>query len=311
MTATNMASEEEIRKYNRQYHRKAVLKGWASGIFTITMYIVIFIVFFIPLAWALGNSFRLSPQIWANAFPLSLKTFIPFEGVTLVNYLDVFGQTVIGATRGMNIARNLLVSAGTSVCVVSLSLLFNTSAAYFFARLKFPGKKYLLVYVLITMMIPQQIVIVPLFMVAKQLGLYNTFWALVIPWYASPFIVFALTQFLADIPYELDEAAFMDGANLWQILWQVIIPNSLPGLITVSLLEFQFIWNEFYWPLVVVADRNLQPIQVAIAMQFSENEANWGRVFAAVVCASVPVILLFLALQKYYFENITMTGIKG
>ncbi len=315
MNQTNVVSKDALnaktRRQARQHHRIAVANRWLSNLFTVFLYIIIFIVFFIPLAWALGNSFRLSPQIWSNAFPISLKTFIPLDGVTLQNYLDLFGLSVIGRTRGINLAQNLLVSAGTSICVVCCSLLFNTSAAYFFARLKFPGKKYLLVYVLITMMIPQQIVTVPLFMVVKQLGLYNTFWAMVVPWYSSPFIVFALTQFLSELPYELDEAAIIDGANYWQILWQIIIPNSLPGLITVCLLEFQFIWNEFYWPLVIISDRKLQPIQVAIAMQFSEGEANWGRVFAAVVCASVPVIALFLALQKYYFENIAMSGIKG
>lgn len=300
-----------IRQKELASKRRAILKKILSTVFTLLVMVLIIIVFFLPFLWALGSSFRPSTYIWSNVFPVSWKTFIPGSEFTLEGYKDALGISVIGTSRGMNLARSLMVSGGTAICVVCLSLLFNTCAAYFFGRLKFPGKKYLLAFVLVTMMIPQQVVIVPLFMVIRQLGLYDTFWAMVVPWYASPFIVFALSQFLSELPYELDEAAIMDGANLWQILWHVVVPNSLPGLITVSLLEFQFIWNEFYWPLVAVASRNLQPVQVAIAMQFSENEANWGRVFSAIVLASLPVIILFLALQRYYFEDVALSGIKG
>ena len=315
MNKTTSSSELVNKKSKAQ--KESRNKRFVSGkkiinlIFTIIIFLLILVVFFLPFAWALGNSFRPSTYIWSNVFPVSWKTFIPGREFTLEGYKDALGISVIGASRGMNLGRSLMVSAGSAISVVCLSLLFNTCAAYFFGRLKFPGKKYLMAYVLITMMIPQQVVIVPLFMVIRQLGLYDNFWALVVPWYASPFIVFSLTQFLSDLPYELDEAAIMDGANLWQILWQVVVPNSLPGLITVSLLEFQFVWNEFYWPLIAVASRKLQPVQVAIAMQFSENEANWGRVFSAIVLASLPVIVLFLSLQKYYFEDIALTGIKG
>ena len=211
----------------------------------------------------------------------------------------------------MNMSRALWISFASSTCVIILSLIFNTSAAYFFARLKFPRKNILLVFVLATMMIPQQVVIVPLFMVVRALGVINTFWALVVPWYASPFIVFLLIQYFATLPYELDEAAIMDGANYLQILWRVVIPNSLPGLLTVTLLEFQFIWNEFYWPLIAVSNSELQPVQVHIAAQFTERDPQWGRVFAAMVLASAPVIILFMMAQRYFFESAAMSGIKG
>jgi ABC-type glycerol-3-phosphate transport system permease component len=152
---------------------------------------------------------------------------------------------------------------------------------------------------------------VPLFLVVRDLGLINSFWALVVPWYASPFVVFALTQFFAAVPRELDEAAIIDGANPLQVLWHVVIPNALPGLISVSLLEFQYIWNEFYWPLVAVSRKELLPVQVAIAMQFSSRDPQWGRIFASTVIASAPVILLFVVLQRYYFESVALSGLKG
>ncbi|MEA4866860.1 MAG: carbohydrate ABC transporter permease, partial [Sphaerochaeta sp.] len=146
---------------------------------------------------------------------------------------------------------------------------------------------------------------------ADFLGLINTFWALVVPWYSSPFVVFLLIQFISDIPYELDEAAIVDGANRFQILWKVILPNCIPGLLTVGLMEFQFIWNEYFWPLIAINRTRLQPIQVAIAAQFTDRAQNWGAVFATMVLASLPIILLFLFAQKYFYESVASSGIKG
>ena len=295
----------------QKLHRKAVLGKVGKAIFTIIVYLVIIIVFLTPLIYVVGNSVRNSQEIWNNAYPISWKTFIPYEGVTFANYAKSLGLTHEGQFQGMDISQNLWISLSTAVVVVGSSLIFNTAAAYFFGRLKFPGKKYLLIYVLATMMIPQQVVIIPLYLVVDQLGLINTFWAMVIPWYASPFIVFLLTQFMSDLPYEFDEAAIIDGANQWQILWKVVLPNVIPGLITVSLMEFQFIWNEYYWPLIAISNKNLFPVQVAVASQFTEAGPNWGVVFAAMMLASAPVIILFLFMQRYFFESTAMSGVKG
>jgi multiple sugar transport system permease protein len=282
-----------------------------GNLFTYVIYALIAVVFVVPLIYVLGNSFRDSQQIWGNAYPLSWKTFIPFQGISLENYKTSLGLSVLGAGQGMNISQNLLISALSAVVVVTCSLIFNTSAAYFFGRLKFPGKKYLLVFVVATMMVPRQIVLVPLYLVVDSLGLINTFWALVVPWYASPVIIFLLTQFMSDLPYDFDEAAIIDGANYWQILWHIIIPNVIPGIITVSIMEFQNIWNEFYWPLIAISNPKLAPIQIAIATQFTENSPNWGLVFSAMVLASAPVIILFFFLQRYFFESVAMSGVKG
>lgn len=280
---------------------------------------IIFIVFFavtgsvflFPLLYVIGNSFRDTQAIWSNAYPFSPKSFFTLKDFTLDGYLYSLGLTTVAKSQGVNIGRNLFISLISSVSVVTLSLLVSTSAAYFFARLPFPGKKILLVLVVATMMIPQQVVTVPLYFVANALGLVNTFWALVVPWYSSPFVVFLLMQFLSDIPCELDEAAIVDGANRCQILWKLILPNSIPGLLTVCLMEFQFIWNEYFWPLIAVSNTRLQPIQVAIASQFTDRAQNWGAVFASMVLASLPIIILFLFAQKYFYVSIASSGIKG
>ncbi len=291
--------------------RMALLRQWGSNILTWILYVVIAFVFVTPMAWVVGNSFRSSQSIFDNIYPVSWETFIPYDQFSFNNYLQALGVGTVARGLGFNLDQALFISLTSGLAVVVCSLIFNTGAAYFFGRLPFPHKNLLMIYVLVTMMIPQQVVIVPLFLVVNQLGLTNTFWALVVPWYASPFIVFALTQFFAELPYELDEAAIMDGANLFQVLRHVVLPNSLPGLLTVSLLEFQFIWNEFYWPLVAISKQNLMPVQVAIATQFTERDPNWGRVFAAMVIASLPIVLLFMLLQRYFYESAALSGLKG
>lgn len=303
-TLSNRSNERKLRW-------EANIRKVFNTLITIVIYLVIIIVFASPMFYVIGNSMRNSQAIWNNAFPVSWKTFIPYEGISLENFKQTLGIGDVAKGLGMDISQNLFISLASAICVVASSLVFNTSAAYFFGRLKFPGKKFLLIFVVVTMMIPQQVVIVPLYIVANKLHLINTFWALVVPWYSSPFIVFLLTQFMADLPYEYDEAALIDGANQWNILWRVVIPNILPGLITVSLLEFQFIWNEFYWPLIAVSSTKLYPVQVAVASQFTESGPNWGVVFAAMTLASLPVIILFLFLQRYFYESVAMTGVKG
>lgn len=299
-------SEEAV----RAAHRNRIMRQVLGTLGYIVLYAVIAFVFLIPLVYVVGNSFRTSQAIWTNVFPVSWRSFVPYEGISFINYIQALGLDVQSRGLGMNLSRAIGISFASSLAVVLCSLLFNTMAAYFFARLDFPHKNLILIYVVATMMIPQQVVLVPLFLVAKELGITNTFWALVIPWFASPFIVFALTQFMADLPKELDEAAIMDGANLWQILWQVIVPNAIPGLITVSLLEFQFVWNEFYWPLIAINKQQLYPVQVAIASQFTDRDPQWGRVFAAMVLASLPIILIFLFLQRYFFRSTAISGMK-
>jgi ABC-type glycerol-3-phosphate transport system permease component len=134
---------------------------------------------------------------------------------------------------------------------------------------------------------------------------------MILPWFASPFVVFALIQFFREIPIDLDEAAIMDGANYLQILARVIVPLSIPGLVTMALLEFQFIWNLFFWPLIAVSANELQVIQVAISSQTTQTQVFWGRTFAGATLASLPVIIMFIILQRYYIQGVAQTGVKG
>lgn len=283
----------------------ALTRGWwyVLGAFVLLIYVI-------PFAWMVLGSLRHELEIFEYTYPLTWRTFVPVEW-TLKNFLDILGLSPEGRAFGLNFGRALGFTALVSVGVVASSLVFNTMGAYFFARLDFPRKDLLLVFVIATMLIPFEAVMVPLYIVVRMLNLQDSYWALVLPWYASPFVIFALSQFFREIPKELDEAAIIDGASYFGVLRHVIVPNAIPGLITTALLEFQFIWNLFYWPLIAVGRKDLQTIQVAIAQQTTQTQIYWGRIFAGSVLASIPVILLFLALQRYYVRGVVMSGLKG
>ncbi len=275
-------------------------------------YFLLVVIFLTPFIWTILASFRQESEILANLFPLSISTFLPRPGEwTLDHYKTIMGLNEIGASESLQFQRSLWNSFAVSSAVVISSLIFNTMAAFFFSRLPFPKKNALLLYVIATLFVPIQVTLVPLFIVVKELGFANTYWAMILPWFASPFVIFALIQFFKEIPRELDEAAIIDGANYIQILRHVIMPLSIPGLITMALLEFQFVWNLFLWPLIAVSDKNIQVIQVTLALTQTQRTTYWGRRFAGAALASVPVIILFMMLQKYYTEGIAQTGVKG
>lgn len=308
-------TRQEGKARSRAVKQKKVLstknvRRTGSSILRWIIYLALAWLFLMPFIWMILGSVRLEREIFANLYPFSWRTFVPIEW-TLDNYLDVLGLSAEGQRFGFNFGRNLLNSFIVSAAVVASSLIFNTMGAFFFARLPFPHKNVLLVYVIATMLVPFQVTIVPLYIVVRQLGIQNSYWAMILPWFASPFVIFALIQFFKEIPIDLDESALMDGANYMQILRHVIVPLSIPGLITMALLEFQFIWNLFFWPLIAVNDNNIQVLQVAISAQTTQTQVFWGRTFAGATLASLPIIILFIVFQRYYIQGVAQTGVKG
>ena len=293
----------------KQRLSRRILSGLASA-GRGTLYVVLILIFIVPFLWMIFGSLRPQDEIFKYVYPVQWHTLVPVEW-TLENFQEVLGLSETARQIGLNFGPTLRNSFIVSSAVVLSSLLFNTMGAYFFARLEFPGKELLFVFVIATMLVPLQVTIVPLYIVVRALNLDNSLWALIVPWYTSPFIIFSLRQFFSEIPKELDEAAVIDGASTWRILWQVIVPNSIPGLVTNALLEFQFIWNLFYWPLIAAPKKELQVIQVAIASQQSRNVIYWGRIFAGCALASVPVVILFLIMQRYYVRGVVPSGLKG
>jgi multiple sugar transport system permease protein len=292
-----------------QRHEALRLGRLLEPVVRCAIYFLLLVVFLLPFIWMFFGALRREIEIHGYMFPFSWHTIVPVEW-SLQSFLDIYGISEEGAKGGLRFHRGLMNSGIIATAVVASSMLFNTMAAYFFARLPFPGKKFLTAYVLATFLLPFEVTIVPLYLVVSELGLRNTYWAMIVPFYASPFIVFMLTQFLGSIPKELDEAALVDGANYWQILWWIIVPNAVPAIATAALIEFQFIWNLFYWPLIATSSLDLQVIQVMIVSQTSDRQIYWGRTLAGLVSAVLPVLILFLVGQRFYFRGAVLSGMK-
>jgi multiple sugar transport system permease protein len=308
--AERQSSIPVIAPVQRQRDVGALLRHAATTVLRVVLYAILFLIFLVPFIWMMLGSVRRESEIFQYLYPFGWHTFFPIEW-TLEHYRDILGLSEAGHRAGLNFGRNLANTLIVSTAVVISSLVFNTMGAYFFARLKFPKKNWLLAFVLITLFVPFEVTMVPLYIVVRNLHLQNSYWAMIVPWFASPFVIFALIQYFRDIPYDLDEAALLDGASYLHILRTIIVPLAIPGLVTVSLLEFQFIWNLFYWPLISVQSNDLQVLQVAISAQTTQQQTYWGRTFAGSALASIPVIIIFLALQRYYVRGVASTGIKG
>lgn len=288
---------------------KAKAVGVLAAIGRYAMYLLLLVVFLGPFVWMFTGSVRREAEIHGYMFPFSWHTIWPVHW-TLQNFADIFGISDAGKQAHLNFQRGLFNSVLVATSVVACSLLFNTMAAYFFVRLPFPGKRFLFLFVIATFMLPSEVTIVPLFLVVTRLHLQNTYWAMIVPFYCSPFIVFMLVQFFQSIPKDLDEAAMIDGANAWQILWRIVVPNAIPTLTTAALIEFQLIWNLFYWPLIATNNPKLQVLQVMIASQSTDTGVYWGRTFAGMVTTVLPVLILFFAFQRFFFRGAVLSGLK-
>lgn len=198
-----------------------------------------------------------------------------------------------------------------ALAVTGLQIITSALAGYALARLKFRGKQALLLIVLATLVIPFQMLVIPIFLVLKWGHLINTYGALILPTAANGFGIFLLRQFFQTIPVELEEAAMLDGANRWQVLWRVMLPLARPALVTLFLFTFIGEWNDLFKPLVFTTRPELRTVQLALA-SFQEQFTNsWTLMMAAVVIATIPVVVLFLIGQRQLIRGIATTGIKN
>ena len=198
-----------------------------------------------------------------------------------------------------------------ALSVTGLQLITSALAGYALARLKFRGKEAILLLILTTLVIPFQLLVIPIFVILKWGHLINTYWALILPTAANGFSIFLMRQYFISIPQELEEAATLDGANRWQILTRIMLPLSRPALITVFLFTFIGEWNDLFKPLVFTTKPELNTVQLALAEFQEEFTSNWSLMMAAVVIASIPVVVLFLIGQRQFIQGISNTGIKS
>lgn len=265
---------------------------------------IIAIFFIVPFVWMFLASLKPQLEIFQYIYPLNWKTFIP-QTWTLENYAELLALEPYPFTRYLGN------SIFVSVTVTLGSLVVNAMAAYAFARLEFPGRNLLFVLFLVTVIVPFEVLAIPLYLEMKTFNWVNTYQALIIPWIANGAGIFLLRQFFMDIPRDLIDAARIDGSSHLGAFWHVVIPNSVPALITFAIIRFQASWDAFFWPLIVAPSPEKRVIQVAIATFTTEVQTEWGLTFAASTLATLPIILLFLILQRYYVQGIVMTGMKG
>src|SRR5690606_19743241 len=243
-----------------------------------------------PLLWMVSAS--LMPAGAANADPPPL---LP-ERVTFEHYRALF-------TR-LNLARYFLNSTLLAAAVTVISLAVNSMAGYAFAKFRFRGRDPLFRVLLGALVIPAQVAMLPLFLLLRELGLVNTYWDVILPAAASIFGIFLIRQFALAIPDELLDAARMDGAGELRVYWSVVLPLCRPVLVTLAIFTFMAVWNDFMWPLIVLTDDSMYTLPVALASLVGEHVQDTELMMAGAVLTVLPVLLIFLFLQRYYIQGI-------
>jgi len=250
-----------------------------------------------PLAWMVSVSF-MSPGSAAQ-FPPPLWPDYP----TLENYKTLFGTYGVG--------RYVLNSALVSTLATVLALLFTVPAGYAFAKLRFSGRDAVFQALVAALVVPGQIGMLPLFLELKAMGLVNTYAGALVPWLAGIFGIFLVRQFCLSIPTEMLEAARVDGAGESMILRKIVLPTLRPILVTLALFVFLGSWNDFMWPLIILADQDLYTLPVALAALSREHVQDNELMMAGSVVTVLPVLILFLVLQRQYLDGLLAGSVKG
>jgi multiple sugar transport system permease protein len=250
-----------------------------------------------PLLWMLSVSFMQTGE--ANAFPPPLLPGV----ATLDNYRLLFAR----AGMGRYLANSFVVASAITL----LSLAFNLSAGYAFAKLKFAGRERIFATLLGALLIPAQVAMIPLFLLMKWLHLVNSYGGVVVPALAGVFGIFLVRQYAQSIPDELLEAARIDGAGEWKIFLRIVLPLLKPIIVTLAIFTFLASWNDFMWPLIVLSDQQWQTAPVALAALSREHVQDNELMMAGSVVTIVPVLVLFLVLQRYYIQGLLLGSVKG
>jgi putative chitobiose transport system permease protein len=283
-----------VRRKNLFRLRQTIIKTLA----TYLSLIAIAVIMLFPLLWLVGTSFK-SPTEDIFSFPPQLLPRQP----TLKNFLSVW-QTYPFGTYLIN-------SAIVAGLTVGLNLLFCSLAAYPLARLNFRGRKLIFALVIATIMIPFQIVMIPLYILVVNLGLRNTYLGVIFPSLASAFGIFLLRQAFQGVPKELEEAARIDGCSELGIWWHIMLPAIRPALVTLAIFVFIGSWSDFLWPLVVLDRPEYYTLPIGVANLAGTFSLDWRLIAAGSVISITPILLLFLLVQRYIIPTDIGSGVKG
>ena len=251
----------------------------------------------LPMVWMVSAS--LMPSGEASTYP---PHFFPTR-ITLDHYRDLFVRLDLG--------RNLLNSAFVAFVVTFTSLFINSLAGYAFAKMRFRGRDRLFRVLSTGLVLPVQVAMLPLFLLLKNLGMINTYWGVIIPGLASIFGIFLVRQYALAIPDEMLDAARVDGASEFRIFRSIVVPGIMPILATLSIWTFLATWNDFMWPLIVLSDASHYTLPVALANLSGEHVQDTELMMAGSVLTVIPVMVVFLFLQRYYIQGVMAGSVKG
>lgn len=248
-----------------------------------------------PLLWMLSISFKSPTEVFQpNLLPKAPNWDNFVYVLTEVPFLRYLGNS-------------LFVSAVVTV----VALFFHTMAGYALARLRFPGRETIFIAIFSTFLVSLPVIIVPLFIMVRSMGLLNSYAGIIIPSIFNAFGIFLLRQYYLTLPRELEEAALIDGAGYWRIYWSVILPLSRPIIASLAILFFLANWNAFLWPLTVAGDDKLWVVQVGISNFRSQYSASWNYIMAASTIVALPMLVLFVIFQRQIMDSIKTSGLKG
>lgn len=251
----------------------------------------------VPFAWMLSASFKLDKDVFI--FPIQ---WIPAQP-RWQNYVDIWNK--------IPLAKFVTNTAKLTLIVTFLQLLTSSFAAYAFAKLDFKGKNVLFLAYIATIAVPWQVYMVPQFMMMRSMGLADTHLAIICLQAFSAFGVFMMKQFYEGIPTELCEAARIDGMNEYRIWYKIMLPLSKPSLSTLTIFTFVNTWNDFLGPLIYLTTESKKTLQLGLRMFISQFGSEYGLIMAASVLSLIPVLIVFLSLQKYFVEGVAASGVKG
>jgi len=259
-----------------------------SGVFAILL--VLTILWLIPLAWSLDTALK----------PESETTIIPLTWISSHFTLQAFASTLSSS----ELPRWYFNSILTSVVVSLATVMLASMAAYAFSRIPFRGRGVLFWIILAGIMIPGQVLIVPLFALMQSFGLVDTYLGIILPQIASPFAVFIFKQFFDGIPRDYEEAALMDGAHRLRVYWQILMPLARPAIATVAILTFVASWNNFIWPFIVITDTKMMTIPVGLATVQTSYGIRYAQIMASALLGGLPAVLIFLFFQRQIVEGL-------
>lgn len=266
---------------------RIIVNGLLLGMTVVTLF---------PLVWMVAVSLMAPGE--ASTYPPPL---LP-RHATLANYRELFTHAGIGRS----LANSVVLAFG----VTAISLLLNVAAGYAFAKLRFAGRERIFKLLLGALVIPGQVAMIPLFLLLRELGLVNTYGGVIVPAMAGIFGIFLVRQYALSIPDELLDAARIDGASEFRIFVEIVLPLCKPILVTLAIFTFLGTWNDFLWPLVVLTDQSRYTLPVALANLFGEHVQDTELMMAGSVLTVLPVLLLFLFLQRHYIQGLLMGGVK-